>query len=97
MAVSLESGGFHVWERDQGDSRWVAANDESIGPREFDPATTLSTLSVGAMTVPPGTLIVFRPSGRNEPVSVVLTTAGASARLRTDIMNRVALSISAGG
>ena len=97
MAVSLGAGGFHVWERDPADSRWVAANDESIGPREFDPATTLSLLSVGAMTVPPGTLIVFRPSGRNEPVSIVLSADGASARLRTDFMNRVAFSLSAGG
>lgn len=97
LGVSLEATGYHVWERDEANSRWVIASDEATAPGAFDPRTRLSSVRIGGMPAVPGTMIVLRPSGRNEPVLVELTSEGATAHLRTDFMNRVAWSLATGG
>lgn len=94
LGVSIDAAGYRFWEQPaSGQPDWRVSNEETLEPRRFDPPTRLAALSFSGVRVAPGTIVPFRPSGRNEPLAIALVADGASAEIRSDLLNRVSVAV----
>lgn len=93
LGISAEGGAYRFWRRD-GDARWqVLTGDEVLAPRMLPAGLSMHPASFGGMPVSSDAILPFRPSGRNEPYSLVIAGEHWVATVAGDPLNRVALRI----
>ncbi len=94
LGVSIDAAGYRFWEQAaSGEPDWRMLNEDTLEPHQFDPPTTLAGLTFSGVLVMPGTIVPFRASGRNEPLAIALVAGGASAEIRSDLLNRVSVAL----
>ena len=89
LGVSTDGAGYRFWRRGP-DNRWAPMqDDEVLAPRTLPAQFVLSTASYAGAPVAIGAILPFRPSGRNEPYSLLLASPAWSLIVAGDPLNRV--------
>lgn len=92
LGVSAETHGYRFWRRGA-DDRWgPIQGDDVLAARTLPASLTLSTASYAGAPMPPGAILPFRPSGRNEPYALLLASSAWSIAITGDPLNRVQLA-----
>jgi general secretion pathway protein H len=95
LGVSAEGSGYRFWRRGS-DDRWGALMDDDVlSARTLPAGMTVATVAFAGVPVPPDAILPFRPSGRNEPFTLVIGSATWSLEIDSDPLNRVHLAVSA--
>jgi general secretion pathway protein H len=94
LGVSIDTAGYRFWRRSDS-GNWALMTGDDLRARTFDPPLVALAARIGGVPVPPGSVLPYRPSGRNDPVAVTLLAAEARAELRSDLLDRVSVSVSA--
>jgi type II secretion system protein H len=89
LGVSAEGRVYRFWRRGS-DDRWAAISDDDV----LAARSLASELSVGAATyagapVATDAILPLRPSGRNEPMALVLGSPAGTFTIASDPLNRV--------
>ncbi len=89
LGVSAEGAVYRFWRR-RGDDRWTAIDDDAVlGARALPADFTVSPVSYAGAPVAADAILPFRPSGRNEPYSLLLANPAWSVIVAGDPLNRV--------
>jgi len=92
IGVSLEGSVYRFWARDANDS-WNAINgDDALAMRVLPQGMTVTALRYGGAPVASNAILPMRPSGRNEPYELVLSSPPLSVVVSADPLNRVAIA-----
>jgi general secretion pathway protein H len=95
VGVSAEGGGYRFWRRDE-DGRWIAfSGDDVLAARSLPGGLTVAPVSYAGAPVAAHAILPLRPSGRNEPYTLRLDAAVASAVIESDPLNRVRYAVTA--
>jgi general secretion pathway protein H len=91
LGVSAEGGGYRFWRR-SADDRWDAlVNDDVLSAHALPAGITVTPVAFAGAPVPPDVILPFRPSGRNEPFTLVVGSSTWSLEIDADPLNRVHL------
>jgi general secretion pathway protein H len=93
LGVSIEPGGYRFWERDEPQGRWRTSREDGLQPATFATPVTAAQVSYSGVRVDASSVLPFNPSGRNQPIEIGLTADGATAWVRSDLLNRVGVSM----
>jgi general secretion pathway protein H len=97
LGISADGDVYRFWRRSD-DDRWLAlTGDDVLAPHRLAPGLRVAPASYAGTPVPSDAILPFRPSGRNEPYSIVLAAAGAQLLVTGDPLNRVRVSSLDGG
>ena len=89
LGFSADGPGYRFWRRGS-DNRWSALSDEEVLAQRVLPAQwSVSSLSYAGAPVPANVIVPFRPSGRNEPYSLALSSPSWTLVVAGDPLNRV--------
>jgi general secretion pathway protein H len=89
LGVSAEGTGYRFWRRGA-DSRWIPVqDDEVLAPRTLPAQFAVSPASYAGAPVAVDAILPFRPSGRNEPFTILLASPAWSLVVAGDPLNRV--------
>lgn len=89
LGVSADGRTYRFWRRSAGD-RWSSvADDDVLAPHTLANDLAVSTATYAGAPTTAGAIIPFRPSGRNEPFVLVLTSPGGIITIAADPLNRV--------
>lgn len=95
LGVSAEGGGYRFWRRGEND-RWTPfADDEVLAAHPLPAGLSIAPVSYAGTPVAPDAILPFRASGRNEPYSLVLMSAGGNVTVYADPLNRVGFTTTA--
>ena len=89
LGVSADGPGYRFWRRGT-DNRWTAIRDDDVlAPRVLPAQWTVAPLSYAGAPVAADAILPFRPSGRNEPYTLLLASPAWSLVVAGDPLNRV--------
>jgi len=89
LGVSAEGGYYRFWRRGA-DDRWAPISDDAVLEARALPADfTVRPASYAGAPVTEDAILPFRPSGRNEPYSLLLANPAWSVIVAGDPLNRV--------
>jgi general secretion pathway protein H len=89
LGVSAEGSVYRFWRR-RGDDRWTAVDDDAVLAARALPADfTVRPASYAGSPVAEDAVLPFRPSGRNEPYSLLLANPAWTVIVAGDPLNRV--------
>ncbi len=92
IGVSSEGNVYRFWSRDASD-RWVAiSGDDVLVPHALPAGLNVSASRYAGAPVAPNAILPLRPSGRNEPYELVLSSAALTVIVSSDPLNRVAIA-----
>jgi general secretion pathway protein H len=92
LGISADGGAYRFWRRGA-DDRWRAiADDDVLAPRALPAPLSLALASYAGAPVAADAIIPFRPSGRNEPYTLLLASPAWSLVIAGDPLNRVAFA-----
>ena len=95
LGVSAEGGGYRFWRRGI-DDRWEAIlADDILSPRTLPAGITVTSAAYAGAPVAPDAILPFRPSGRNEPFTLVVGSSTWFLEIDADPLNRVHLAVTA--
>jgi general secretion pathway protein H len=95
IGVSAEANVYRFWRRGT-DGRWAAFRDDDVlAPRTLPPELTLTPASYAGGPVAADAVLPFRPSGRNEPYTLLLASPAWSLVIAGDPLNRVHVAATA--
>ena len=89
LGVSADGTGYRFWRRGP-DNRWSAVRDEEVlAPRALPAQWSVAPVSYAGAPVATDVIFPFRPSGRNEPYALVLSSPAWTLVVAGDPLNRV--------
>jgi len=89
LGFSADGAGYRFWRRGP-DNRWSAVRDEEVlAPRALPAQWTVAPVSYAGAPVATDVIFPFRPSGRNEPYALVLSSPAWTLVVAGDPLNRV--------
>ena len=89
LGFSADGAGYRFWRRGS-DNRWSAVRDEEILAARALPAQwSVSPISYAGAPVTANVIVPFRPSGRNEPYALALSSPAWTFVVAGDPLNRV--------
>ena len=95
LGVSADGTAYRFWRR-RPDERWTTVDDEAVVAARALPADfTVRPASYAGAPVTEDSILPFRPSGRNEPYSLLLTNPAWSVIVAGDPLNRVQFAVPA--
>ena len=78
------------------DDRWEAIlTDDILSPRTLPAGITVTSAAYAGAPVAPDAILPFRPSGRNEPFTLVVGSSTWFLEIAADPLNRVHLAVTA--
>ena len=93
LGVSAEGTAIRFWRRD-GEGTWsVLTDDEVLTARTPRTGLAVESVRYGTAPVAPDAILPLRPSGRNDPLELVVRGATAEAHVTTDALNRVSFAL----
>jgi len=91
LGVSAVAGSYRFWQRGD-DQQWTAlSDDELLAPHVLPVSVVASSLLYAGQPVPTDAILPLRPSGRNEPYRIEISSPEWRVLLSADPLNRVAL------
>jgi general secretion pathway protein H len=92
LGFSADGAGYRFWRRGP-DNRWSALRDEEVlAPRALPAQWTIAPVSYAGAPVASDVIFPFRPSGRNEPYALVLSSPAWTLVVAGDPLNRVQIA-----
>ena len=92
LGFSADGAGYRFWRRGS-DNRWTAVRDEEVLAARALPAQwSVSSISYAGAPVAANVIVPFRPSGRNEPYALALSSPAWTFIVAGDPLNRVQLT-----
>ena len=92
LGVSAEGRVYRFWSRDAND-RWTPlATDDVLAAHSLPQGFTVAAFRYAGAPVAPDAILPLRPSGRNEPYDIVLTSPAGRIVVSADPLNRVAFT-----
>ena len=92
LGVSAEGAGYRFWRRGD-DNRWAAIRDvDVLAPRALPAPMTVVPATYAGAPVNADVIVPFRPSGRNEPYTLLLASPAWSLIVSGDPLNRVQIA-----
>jgi type II secretion system protein H len=89
LGISAEGNGYRFLRRGT-DDRWTAMGDDDVlAPRALPSPLTLAPATFAGAPVAPDAILPFRPSGRNEPYTLLLASPAWTLIVAGDPLNRV--------
>ena len=89
LGFSADGAGYRFWRRGS-DNRWTAVRDQEVlAPRALPAQWTVTPVSYAGAPVPTDVIVPFRPSGRNEPYALLLSSPAWTLVVAGDPLNRV--------
>jgi general secretion pathway protein H len=89
LGFSADGGGYRFWRRGP-DNRWTALRDEeALAQRTLPAQWSVSSISYAGAPVAANVIVPFRPSGRNEPYALALSSPAWTFLVAGDPLNRV--------
>ena len=89
LGFSADGAGYRFWRRGS-DNRWTAVRDEEVLAARALPAQwSVSSISYANAPVAANVIVPFRPSGRNEPYALALSSPAWTFVVTGDPLNRV--------
>ncbi|HVN34859.1 MAG TPA: prepilin-type N-terminal cleavage/methylation domain-containing protein [Casimicrobiaceae bacterium] len=89
LGFSADGPGYRFWRRGA-DNRWTAVRDEEVLAARTLPAQwSVSSISYSGAPVAGNVIVPFRPSGRNEPYVLALSSPAWTFVVAGDPLNRV--------
>ena len=89
LGVSADRSAYRFWRRD-GDGQWsVIAQDEVLGPRVLPTPVQIVADRFAGAPVAGNAILPLRPSGRNDPLRLLLYTSQWTVPVEADPLNRV--------
>lgn len=93
LGLSADGASYRFWRRGP-DERWIAlADDDVLAARTLPAGITVTPIAYAGAPVPPESILPFRASGRNEPITLEIDSAAWSLQIDTDPLNRVHLAV----
>ena len=93
LGFSADGAGYRFWRRGP-DNRWSAVRDEEVlAPRALPAQWTVAPVSYAGAPVATDVIFPFRPSGRNEPYALVLSSPAWTLVVAGDPLNRVQIAV----
>jgi general secretion pathway protein H len=91
IGVAAEGALYRFFSRDANE-RWTAvANDEVLALRALPAGITVMPLRYAGAPLAADAIVPLRPSGRNEPYELVMSSAASRFVVSADPLNRVAI------
>jgi len=92
LGFSADGAGYRFWRRGS-DNRWTAVRDQEVlAPRALPAQWTVTPVSYAGAPVPTDVIVPFRPSGRNEPYALLLSSPAWTLVVAGDPWNRVQIA-----
>ena len=92
LGFSADGAGYRFWRRGSY-NRWTAVRDEEVLAARALPAQwSVSSISYAGAPVAANVIVPFRPSGRNEPYALALSSPAWTLVVAGDPLNRVQLT-----
>jgi len=92
LGFSADGPGYRFWRRGS-DNRWTAVRDEeALAQRTLPTQWSVSSLSYAGAPVAANVIVPFRPSGRNEPYALALSSPSWTLVVAGDPLNRVQIA-----
>ena len=89
LGISADGPSYRFWRRGS-DNRWTAVRDEDVlAPRALPTQWSVSPISYAGAPVAANVIVPFRPSGRNEPYALALSSPAWTFVVTGDPLNRV--------
>ena len=89
LGFSADGPGYRFWRRGS-DGRWTAVREEEVlAQRTLPTQWSVSSLSYAGAPVAANVIVPFRPSGRNEPYALALSSPSWTLVVAGDPLNRV--------
>ena len=89
LGFSADGPGYRFWRRGS-DNRWSALSDEDVLAARALPAEwSVWSITYAGAPVAPNVIVPFRPSGRNEPYALALSSPVWTLIVAADPLNRV--------
>jgi general secretion pathway protein H len=89
LGVSADGDGYRFWRR-TADDRWLPlSGDDALASRRLPNGLRVVPLAYAGAPVPPDAIFPFRPSGRNEPYTLALSSPAWNSFISADPLNRV--------
>jgi general secretion pathway protein H len=92
LGVSAEGGTYRFWRRGDASPWTPFSGDDVLAPRVLPSGLAAAPLSYAGAPVAPNAILPFRPSGRNEPYSLLLRSPQWAIVVHGDPLNRVAFA-----
>ena len=91
LGVSAGAGSYRFWQRGD-DAQWTALSDDDVlAPHNLPLSMVATSLRYAGQPVPADAILPLRPSGRNEPYQIEISSPEWRMLLSADPLNRVAL------
>lgn len=89
LGISAEGTLYRFWRRGS-DDRWLAlADDDVLAARALSADLTVAAATYAGAPVAADAILPLRPSGRNEPMALVLASPAGIFTVASDPLNRV--------
>lgn len=89
LGVSADGRVYRFWRRGTDDAWHAIGDDDILAPRAMAAEFTVAAATYAGAPVAPDAILPFRPSGRNEPMALVLASPGGAFTIAADPLNRV--------
>ena len=83
---------IRFWRRESGADRWIALDDDVLGPRVLPEPLVGAPTTYAGQRVAPDTIVPLRASGRNEPFTFAVASPVWLVVLAADPLNRVSIT-----
>ena len=95
LGISAEGNGYRFWRRGA-DDRWAAlSGDDVLAARVLPAPFTVAAATFAGAPVAADAVLPFRPSGRNEPYTLLLASPEWTLIVAADPLNRVQVAAQA--
>jgi len=89
LGFSADGPGYRFWRRGS-DNRWTAVrDDEALAQRALPAQWSVASISYAGAPVAANVIVPFRPSGRNEPYALALSSSAWTLVIAGDPLNRI--------
>jgi general secretion pathway protein H len=95
LGISAEGNGYRFWRRGA-DDRWATlSGDDVLAARILPAPFTVAAATFAGAPVAADAILPFRPSGRNEPYTLLLASPEWTLIVAADPLNRVQVAAQA--
>ena len=95
LGISAEGSGYRFWRRGA-DDRWATlSGDDVLAARILPAPFTVAAATFAGAPVAADAILPFRPSGRNEPYTLLLASPEWTLIVAADPLNRVQVAAQA--